>query len=259
MSTTADIDTALRVVVSPSQSSYFAGEPLQVTITITNTRSASEPTSLPSLSAARQAHKRSAHSVSSAPLAQPPTSPGLLRSTSSVAVPSSSKLVNGTGPKNIILRKGLVGLRGAPEGADHLPLEIKEGRKRMLGKSLSVDILPSQLGEQLKSDDAKGKAPQRLGESISPYASTNLTVLQQSPRPRASPPHSHAHPVLHPIRHSPHTILTPVNPPYSRSRHNPRPPHLPITQPIPPPLRIRHNHRQSHNQPPRPLRHSPCP
>ncbi|EIM92050.1 Rgp1-domain-containing protein [Stereum hirsutum FP-91666 SS1] len=75
MSTTADIDTALRVVVSPSQSSYFAGEPLQVTITITNTRSASEPANLPSLSAARHAHKRSAHSVSSAPLARPPTSP----------------------------------------------------------------------------------------------------------------------------------------------------------------------------------------
>lgn len=199
----ADIDTALRVVVSPSQSSYFAGEPLQVTITITNTRSATEPTPLPSLSAPRHAHKRSAHSVSSAPLARPPTSPGLLRSTSSAAVSSPSKLSNGSGPKNVE-RKGLVGLRSAPIGADHLPLEIKDGRKRMLGKSLSVDILPSQLEEHLKADDPKGKAPQRLGESsLSPHihihAKAEREIITQSLPPPASPPHSHAHLVLPPI------------------------------------------------------------
>lgn len=251
MSTTTDIDTALRVVVSPSQSSYFAGEPLQVTITITNTRSASESAPLPSLSAARHAHKRSAHSVSSAPLARPPTSPGLLRSTSSVAVPSSSKLVNGTGPKNIIERKGLVGLRGAPQGADQLPPEIRDGRKRMLGKSLSVDILPSQLGEQMRSDDAKGKAPQRLGESLSLHTSTNLTSLQQFPRPPASPPRSHARPILRPTPQSPQTILTRVNHPCSKYPPSPQPAHPPI--PFPPPR----NHHPSHNQPPPPPPHSP--
>lgn len=164
MATTTDIDTALRVVVSPSQSSYFAGEPLQVTITITNTRSASEPSSSLS-STPRHAHKKNAHSVSSAPLARPPTSPGLLRSTSSAAVPSTSKLLNGNGSGTKgFERKGLVGLRQPPIGADFLPAEIKDGRKRTFGKSLSVDILPSQLDQHLKEDDPKGKAPQRLGE-----------------------------------------------------------------------------------------------
>ncbi|KAG2342648.1 Rgp1-domain-containing protein [Suillus weaverae] len=64
-----DSDPSIKVNVSPSQSAYFAGEPFTVAITFTNTRTPSAPV--------QKSHKRNAYSVSSAPLARPPTSPGL--------------------------------------------------------------------------------------------------------------------------------------------------------------------------------------
>ncbi|KAF9007869.1 Rgp1-domain-containing protein [Cyathus striatus] len=72
-------DSSIRVVVIPSQSSYFAGEPFTVTITLTNTRTA-EAEAGPSRARPQGAgHRRGVHSISSAPLARPPTSPGTPR------------------------------------------------------------------------------------------------------------------------------------------------------------------------------------
>lgn len=267
MDNIADMDTALRVVVSPSQSSYFAGEPLQVTITITNTRSASEPAPQPSIPIfpPRHAHKRSAHSVSSAPLARPPTSPGLIRSTSSTAVPSSSKLVSGNGlGVNSAQRKGLVGVRDTP--ADHLHPEIQDVRKRISAKSLSVDILPSQMEDHLKQDDPKGKTPQRLGQLIFTHPATvTLTKrddLAQSPPRRASPPPLPAHPVRPPIHPCLRTTHTLVNPPSSKSPPTPQihtPTRILTHTPNhrPPIIIIRHHQSQYPNPPPPP--HSPFP
>src|SRR6267154_809356 len=68
-------DPSIRVQVSPSQSAYFAGETFSVTITFTNTRLSTA--SSPTVSAPAPTHKRNAYSISSAPLARPPTSPGL--------------------------------------------------------------------------------------------------------------------------------------------------------------------------------------
>lgn len=59
----------VRVEISPAQASFFAGEPFAATVCFTNV-AAPEPSPV-------RAHKRGAHSVSSAPLARPPTSPGL--------------------------------------------------------------------------------------------------------------------------------------------------------------------------------------
>ncbi|THH12849.1 hypothetical protein EW146_g7308 [Bondarzewia mesenterica] len=142
-STQSDVDTALRVVVSPSQSSYFAGEPFSVIVTITNTRSTG---STPPAQA--HTHKRSAHSVSSAPLARPPTSPGLLRSASTAAPRSSTS-------KDVLVRKGLIGTAKEPKGADDLPEVEKDGVRRVMSKSLSVDILPQSLDE--RTQETKGK------------------------------------------------------------------------------------------------------
>lgn len=78
--TTTDADAGIRIVVAPAQSAYFAGEPLTVSITFTNIRSvvSGKP---------KSTHKRAAHSISSAPLSKPPTSPGPPRTPT---VPSSS-------------------------------------------------------------------------------------------------------------------------------------------------------------------------
>ncbi|KIN99061.1 hypothetical protein M404DRAFT_823743 [Pisolithus tinctorius Marx 270] len=77
MTTTATdpLDSAIRVQVTPSQASYFAGEPFTVTITFTNTRTPESPRARSSNSS--NTHRRGSHSISSAPLARPPTSPGL--------------------------------------------------------------------------------------------------------------------------------------------------------------------------------------
>ncbi|KAI0063240.1 Rgp1-domain-containing protein [Artomyces pyxidatus] len=179
---TEDIDTALRVVVTPSQSSYFAGEPLSVTVTITNTRS---PQSQP---ARAHAHKRSAHSVSSARLARPPTSPGLLR-TPLTAIPKQNNVLD-LAPK----RKGLIG-----RGREQEELSAGEGsaRKRIPGKSLSVDILPQELDEQLREETRKTRvgAVQRGDDGrltripSSPRISSPLARTPSTPIP---PNHPHA-------------------------------------------------------------------
>ncbi|KAF8879955.1 hypothetical protein BD779DRAFT_1550504, partial [Infundibulicybe gibba] len=124
-----------RVRTGPS--SYFAGELFTVTITFTNIRSPVEP---PPTRASSHTHKRGAHSISSAPFARPPASPGTPRS--ALTSRSKSRDDNPT-------RKGLIGKRLGPKGADELPELIEQGRKRLLAKSLSVTIASQELDDQL--------------------------------------------------------------------------------------------------------------
>ncbi|KAG2128752.1 Rgp1-domain-containing protein [Suillus bovinus] len=108
-----DSDTAdsIKVKVSPTQSAYFAGEPFSVAITFTNTRIPSPhntPVPGPASAPVQKSHKRNAHSISSAPLARPPTSPGL-----SPRPPDFIKALGvGIGEEG---RKGLIG-NGATDG-----------------------------------------------------------------------------------------------------------------------------------------------
>ncbi|KAI4526782.1 Rgp1-domain-containing protein [Schizophyllum commune Loenen D] len=117
-------ETGIRVVVTPAQSSYFAGEPFSVTVTFTNTRQpATTNAPRPSIST----HKRAAHSISSAPLARPPTSPRTPRAPTPVYAPSPlSRPQNRTSS-----RKGLIGKRSEEE-------EEAGVRSRQL--SLSIDL-----------------------------------------------------------------------------------------------------------------------
>lgn len=138
--TVGDGDSPVRVVVVPSQSSYFAGEPFSVTITFTNTR-LQEPGLTKPVS---HGHKRGAHSISSAPLARPPTSPGTPRS---AATPTFSRAK----PRDDLPRKkGLIGktkhIPLLPQNNEPLPELIEQRRKRQLAhKSLSVSISPFEL------------------------------------------------------------------------------------------------------------------
>ena len=133
------VDSAVRVVVTPSQSSYFAGEPFSVTITFTNTRS---PEAGPSRSFSHS-HKRGAHSISSAPLARPPTSPGTPRTAVPVLPTRTRSEDDGAG------RKGLVGAGRGLNGSGELSGLIEQRRKKQLAKSLSVSIAPHDLKDEL--------------------------------------------------------------------------------------------------------------
>ncbi|KAH9964582.1 Rgp1-domain-containing protein [Russula dissimulans] len=171
MSEEHSTDTPLRIVVTPSQSSYFAGEPLSVTITITNTRSPQAQAAPP-----RPTHKRSAHSVSSARLARPPTSPGLPKT------PLNSPLRQAPPKSSIPTRKGLIGT--APPG-NGPPCE-SISQRRVSAKSLSLDIPAHELPNSLQ-DDAKMlllHATRRAGESsVLMNSSLQLNFAgQSSPR-----------------------------------------------------------------------------
>ncbi|KAJ6497897.1 Rgp1-domain-containing protein [Mycena sanguinolenta] len=135
----ADVDP-VRVVVTPSQSSYFAGEPFSVTITFTNTRS---PDPGPSR-AVSHSHRRNAHSISSAPISRPPTSPGTPRTPrTAMQTPPPRPSREDSKPS----RKGLIGrTTGSPteptSPTGSLPALVELRRKKMLAKSLSVSIAP---------------------------------------------------------------------------------------------------------------------
>ena len=126
-------DSAVRVVVTPSQSSYFAGEPFSVTITFTNIRS---PESVPSRP---YSHKCGARSISSAPLARPTTSPGTPRAPLQQHPAQSPSHT----AQDVPHRRGLI------EGSENLPDMIEQRRKRLLANSMSVSIAPVELKERL--------------------------------------------------------------------------------------------------------------
>lgn len=94
-----ETDSPIRVVVTPSQSSCFAGEMMSITITFTNTKTSPENSS----QAVTRTHKRGAHSISTVPLAQPPTSPRSPRMVLPAVVPRK------LGENGVIERKGLIG------------------------------------------------------------------------------------------------------------------------------------------------------
>lgn len=146
-----NIDPSIRVQVLPSQNAYFAGETFSVTITFTSTRlpvnpnHATDPVSAPT--PVHKSHKRNAHSISSAPLARPPTSPGL-----------------GSRPPDIVRalgvgigdgRKGLIG-NGNDNGKGK-GKEVLEARRSALERekenvrSASVDIKVNGHGEYVQA------------------------------------------------------------------------------------------------------------
>ncbi|KAJ7730664.1 Rgp1-domain-containing protein [Mycena maculata] len=140
----ADLDPAVRIVVTPAQSSYFAGEPFAVTITFTNTRSKS-PEAAPSRPHSTQGHKRNAHSISSAPIARPPTSPGTPRTPRTAMPPIPREDKDRPGRKGLIGRTSNTGSPIVPPQSPQtgsLPALVELRRKRMLAKSLSVSIAP---------------------------------------------------------------------------------------------------------------------
>ncbi|PPQ84542.1 hypothetical protein CVT25_007612 [Psilocybe cyanescens] len=150
ITSTNDADSPVRIVVTPSQSSYFAGESFSVTITFTNTRSAEAGPSRPS----PHSHKRGAHSISSAPLARPPTSPGTPRS-AAIQTPARTKVV-----EELPRRKGFIGKTKPPSSSEKLPDLIEQRRKKQLvPKALSVSVTPFELEGQFAEGATALSAP----------------------------------------------------------------------------------------------------
>lgn len=145
-----DPSTGIRVVIKPSQSAYFAGEPFTCTITFTNTRPSAPSSQIRSLSGTfNPSHKRAAHSVSSAPLARPPTSPG----TPKTAQPFLSHQTREGNTEDKVQRKGLIGKPITVATA------VLEKKRRNVTRSLSVDITPQDIVNRL-SDQSSPHPPQ---------------------------------------------------------------------------------------------------
>ncbi|TCD68602.1 hypothetical protein EIP91_010393 [Steccherinum ochraceum] len=190
-STTVDTNEPVRVVVTPSQASYFAGETFTVTITITNVRS-QEPAPPIARSASHSTghvHKRGAHSISSVPLARPPTSP--ISRTTSQQGSTGAKQDGGLGTG---VRRGLIGNRPMKNG-DSVVADSEDadpGKRPSLAKSLSLSISPGEFQAHLK-DETKGKTPiHSVREQDSYHSPTSPRV--SSPLARsASVPVNHPH------------------------------------------------------------------
>ncbi len=156
-------DEAIRVVVTPSQASYFAGEPFSVTITFTNTRT---PEALaPAPRSSSHTHRRGAHSISSVPLSRPPTSPGTPRTVVPVYQPRAY------GESGSSLRKGLIG-HSLPTKSSDEPPSVEVLRKRLLAsRSLSIS-LPTKDISSLNDPKEPNSPANANGVGLSPDASS---------------------------------------------------------------------------------------
>ncbi|KAI0825254.1 Rgp1-domain-containing protein [Trametes gibbosa] len=192
MASTHGLDEAIRVVVTPSQASYFAGEPFSVTITFTNTRTPEAPTVPRSAS---HAHRRGAHSISSVPLARPPTSPGTPRT----AVPVFTSRANGQ--NNSTRRKGLIG-HGVPTKSMDEPPSAEVIRKRLLAsRSLSVNLAPHEIPSQDQSSESvspasTGPSPVSSSPVSGPTSTRIIAPLARSPSLPLNHPHARKNSIL---------------------------------------------------------------
>ncbi|KAF8625125.1 hypothetical protein AX15_005539 [Amanita polypyramis BW_CC] len=174
----SDPESPIRVVVTPAQSSYFAGETLSVTITFTNTHSpadyaaypyttyASPATPAPAAPTSSRAtsytHKRGSHSITSAPLARPPTSPGM---------PSRSVVVPGLGTN---LASSMLGWRGGARGKS-------DGEREMPTKKGLVGRPQRAIGKQ--NGEHTGPVPSSVRKTP---ATTTATTNETETRTQTS-------------------------------------------------------------------------
>ncbi|KAJ6605333.1 Rgp1-domain-containing protein [Mycena vulgaris] len=196
-----DVDPAVRIVVTPSQSSYFAGEPFSVTITFTNTRSPEPGRSRATSNS--HTHRRNAHSISSAPIARPPTSPGTPRTPrTAMPIPPRQSRDDKPGRKGLIGRTSTSPVFPAP-ATGSLPALVELRRKKMLAKSLPHDLrhshptLPSPQTSPPPYRDAPTLSPSRQShpharkQSILDGTQLQLQELMTSPiSPSSSTPYT---------------------------------------------------------------------
>lgn len=182
-----NIDPSIHVQVSPSQNAYFAGETFSVTITFTNTRLPVNSNHTPDLASApapaQKSHKRNAHSISSAPLARPPTSPGLSSRPPDIVRALGSGVGDG--------RKGLIG--NGVENGKGKGKEVLEARRSALeiekekARSASVDITHGEYVQAYEVDpgESTSRTPaSKLFKSPPVSHRTSFPLPQKHPHAR---------------------------------------------------------------------------
>ncbi|KAF8508516.1 Rgp1-domain-containing protein [Gautieria morchelliformis] len=179
-----DPSTGIRVVIQPAQSSYFAGEPFTCTVTFTNTRTAVPSPQVRSLSASfNPGHRRAAHSVSSAPLARPPTSPG----TPKTAQPYLAHQNREADAEDRVKRKGML-------GKPTTTAAVLEKKRRNMTRSLSVDVTAQDLIKRLadKNSSRSASAVRAQSEQTSPNSPHFSSPLAREQVNSLPPSHPHA-------------------------------------------------------------------
>ena len=187
-----DADSPIRVVVTPSQSSCFAGEMMSIVVTFTNTNTAQGTSS----QTVTRTHKRSAHSISAVPLAQPPTSPRSPRTVLPVIVTRK------TGGNDVFERKGLVGRS-----------DSHSRRTRNSNRSLSLDLTfkgNCEVSPEQETPSSPSKTPIHVQRALG-----NMTSTSHYPRlwkyttdPSSQVPHLRA---SHHLLQDRHHFLFPPN------------------------------------------------
>ena len=152
--------TMIEVAIGGYESSYFAGEQVELTVTFTNTNSRPSSSSLttpvsPNPPRSPASHRRGTHSISSVPLPRPPTSPGVQSFHTHHRPPlsTSSNL-----PRT---RRGLIGFPSTPLQSPHYvqrntPSSTAVSRAKRLAssRSLSDSLSPPQLEDPLNDSRA---------------------------------------------------------------------------------------------------------
>ncbi|KZO99671.1 hypothetical protein CALVIDRAFT_356598 [Calocera viscosa TUFC12733] len=180
MSPASHDQSGIQVSVTPSQSAFFAGETFAVSITFTNTHRISSARPQPRSASAAQSHRRGVHSVSSVPLARPPTSPGSPK-TANASTSTFSIAEDATQRK----RRGLVGQMGLQNprvSAVAAEENFSARKKRSTPKSLSVSISPNELMERLVGK-SNGSAPSSPDFSLDNVAEMDRKGMIISPSP----------------------------------------------------------------------------
>ena len=161
---------------------------MAITFTNTNTAQQTSPSRVVS-----QTHKRSAHSISAVPLAQPPTSPRSPRTVLPVTVTRKP------GESDVVERKGLVGR--------------SERRARNSNRSLSLDMTFKANGElspQQETSSPPSKTPIHVQRALGTTTSApnhRCSRKQRTDLP-LQPPHHHA---SHHLSQDLHHFLSPPN------------------------------------------------
>ncbi|EJT98979.1 Rgp1-domain-containing protein [Dacryopinax primogenitus] len=190
-------DAGIQVTVTPAQSAFFAGETFTVSVTFTNAHRAAPPRSQPRSASAAQTHRRGVQSVSSVPLARPPTSPGSPQTAN--ALTAGFLALEDTPQRK---RRGLVGHEGLQNPRVFaVATESSARRRRFTPKSLSVSITANELVERLvgrtgnstpSSPECEAGGAASLRGSNAPFASHNLSSRARNAALPIHPAHPHA-------------------------------------------------------------------
>jgi len=149
----------IEVTIGGCESSYFAGEQIELTVTFSNTNtlpSSSNSLSSPNPPRSAASHRRGTHSTSSAPLPRPPTSPGVHQAFHTPTRPSLSA----SDPQRT--RRGHIGFPSPPLHSHRpvqpdTPFNAPVSQRLSSSRSLSVSLSPSQL--QLEDPSGNSCAP----------------------------------------------------------------------------------------------------